>query len=114
MSSRLTRESPPMSQKVMAGRVLIGSATNLIRERKAWKRAETTIPPRTSTTRESRPTRRPMRKAQPTANSPRAKAAAWMPDQPREASIPMAAPKLAPAETPRMPGETRGFLKRFW
>ena len=46
-SPAFTEDSPPMSQKVIAGSLLFGSARNLVIDIKAEKRLETTIPVRT-------------------------------------------------------------------
>ena len=53
-------------------------------------------------------------KTSATAVSPPVKAAAWMPVLPRFSITPSEAPKPAPAETPRMSGDTIGLRNRFW
>ena len=54
-SCGLTEERPPMSQNVIAGNLLKGSATNFASEIKAENRLETIMPAKTRTSVESLP-----------------------------------------------------------
>lgn len=47
-----------------------------------------------------------------TANNPKVRADTWICHHPQPATMASAAPNPAPADTPRMSGETIGFLNR--
>ena len=52
--------------------------------------------------------------AAPTAASPNTKASPWIAQTSSDRKMPSTAPNAAPADTPRMSGETSGFRNRPW
>jgi hypothetical protein len=92
----------------MAGNWLYGSASTFTMPMPAPSKEPMTMPASSSTS-----TGSPCRTVEPTpytsatASRPPANAAIWMPNTPNEKKMPSTAPSAAPAEAPRMSGETQ-------
>jgi hypothetical protein len=112
-SCRLTADNPPISQKVIAGNLLKGSATYFVSEMKALRREDTTIPVRTRTKREESSSENiiVIKHVRATARMPNIKENNCISNDPADIRIAATAPKPAPDEAPKMSGETIGFLK---
>ena len=100
----------------MAGSESSGSATYLQSETMALKSAEITVPARMMTTIELEP--RPIACAthitMATAKSPQANENACTQNEDKPSKSAAAAPTEAPLDTPRISGETIGFLNMPW
>ena len=102
----------PISQKVMAGSLSVGSAAYFTKDIRDWNRFDTIIPPRMSRKRLSLPfpNRWLINQVRDTARMPHTKDDVFTPATLNDRRIPTAAPNPAPAEEPRISGETSGFL----
>lgn len=107
--SRCWRPSPPISQNTIAGRVSSGLARYSVTEINAPNTLAITIPASTSSIAESRPMPRPMISANAAASSPPANAIASSCQYGACSNSASAPPKPAPADTPRMSGDTSGL-----
>jgi len=111
ISDHVIFESVPKSQKVIAGSLSRGSARNFINDTSALASEETKIPERISANAGSRLILLPTRHEHATAIKLMAKANIYTQAAPSPLNIAKAAPKDAPADVPRISGETNGFLK---
>ena len=114
ISSSPTLPKLPISQKVIAGSFSSSSATNLIKDSIAWKNADTTVPDRISIRTGVVLYMCARKYVIPTATRPITKDVIWIPIVGSSNTRPIAAPKLAPADTPRIYGSTSGFWNIPW
>ena len=104
-----------MSQKVMDGSCVLGSASVLTRAMPAPSSAPSAMPASTRTSTGSwRRTLALMATTTATAASPPPKARACTAAMVQPRKMPSTAPRPAPAETPRMSGETSGLRNMPW
>ena len=100
--------SPPISQKVMDGSCVVGSATVLMSAMPAPSSAPTATPASTSTG-SCRRTSSDSPSTAPTADRPPTKAKPCTAPSGSPNQMARTAPRPAPAETPRMSGDTNGL-----
>ena len=111
-SFTVTEDSPPISQNVMAGSLLSGSATYLIIDVNELNRVAITIPISTN----AKVVLLPLdiillnMNVMATADKPNINEETCMPTVPNDNRMAIAAPNPYPADAPRISGETIGFL----